>query len=100
MEGVAILCMLLVDECNTVSHIPEIGSINIFPEEKIECVVMDPPSFDFFQPVLSGGTSSNIKIFKGIPLLSYTMGRCEKIFQFLEAVDQEKPIVLSEGIGT
>ena len=60
---------------------------------------MDPPSFDFFQPVLSGGTSSNIKIFKGIPLLSYTMGRCEKIFQFLEAVDQKKPIVLSEGIG-
>ena len=60
---------------------------------------MDPPSFDFFQPVLSGGTSSNIKIFEGIPLLSYTMGLCEKIFQFLEAVDQKKPIVLSEGIG-
>ena len=67
--------------------------------KKIECVVMDPPSFDFFQPVLSGGTSSNIKIFEGIPLLSYTMGLCEKIFQFLEAVDQKKPIVLSEGIG-
>ena len=51
---------------------------------------MDPPSFDFFQPVLSGGTSSNIKIFEGIPLLLYTMGLCEKIFQFLEAVDQKK----------
>ena len=54
--------------------------------------------YDFFQPVLSGGTSSNIKIFEGIPLLSYTMGLCEKIFQFLEAEDQKKTMMLSEVI--
>ena len=45
--------------------------------------------YDFFQPVLSGGTSSNIKIFEGIPLLSYTLGQREKIFQVLEAEAQK-----------
>ena len=34
VEGVARLCMLLVDECNTVSHIPEIGSIKYLPRGK------------------------------------------------------------------
>ena len=34
MEGVARLYMLLMDEFNTVSHTPEIGSIKYLPRGK------------------------------------------------------------------
>ena len=54
--------------------------------------------YDFFQPVLSGATASNVKSFEGIPMLVYTLRRCEKIFQFLEAEAQQTLMMLSEGI--
>ena len=54
--------------------------------------------FDFFQLVLSGATASNVKSFEGTPLLSYTLGKWEKIFQVLEEEAQQTPMMLSEGI--
>ena len=50
--------------------------------------MMDPssphlPSSDLFQPVLIVSTYSNVKLFECLLLLSYTLGRCEKIFQVL-----------------
>ena len=56
------------------------------------------PYSDFFQPVLSGATESNVKSLEVIPLSSYTLGRWEKIFQVLEAQSQKTPMMLSEGI--
>ena len=52
----------------------------------------------FLQPVLSGTTASNIKSFEGIPLLSYTLRRWEKIFHVLEEEAQQTLMMLSEGI--
>ena len=55
-----------------------------------------------FLPLLSysksGATASNVKSFEGIPLLSCTLRRCEKIFQFLEAEAQQTLMMLYEGI--
>ena len=59
---------------------------------------MDPSFSNFFQLVLSGATESNVKSFKVIPLSSYIMGKCEKIFQVIEAEAQKTPMMLSEGI--
>ena len=55
-------------------------------------------SSTLFQTVLSGSTASNVKSFEVIPLLSYTLGRWEKIFQVLEAEAQKTPIMFSERI--
>ena len=104
MEGEAILCTSLVREYNIVSHTRSRGSGEDIPGVKEgTCVVIDPssphsPSSDFFQPVLSGATASNVKSFEVILMLSYTLGVWEKIFQFLEAEDQKKTMMLSEGI--
>ena len=62
--------------------------------------MIDLLSSPLFHPVLSEAIESNVKSFKGIQLLSYTMGRCEKLFQFLEAEAQKQPMMLSEGIRT
>ena len=56
------------------------------------------PSSDFFQPVVSVSTASNVKRFEGLLLLSYTLGRRGKIYQVLEAEAQKKSMMLSEGI--
>ena len=56
------------------------------------------PSYAFFQPVLSGATAPNVKSFECVLLLSYTLGRCEKIFQVLEAESRQTLMMLSEGI--
>ena len=40
-----------------------------------------------------------LKSFEGLPLLSYTLGQWEKIFQVLEAEAQKTMIMLSEGIS-
>ena len=91
VEGEAILCTSLVIEYHTVSHTRSRGSGEDIPGVKEgTCVVIDPssprsPSSDFFQPVLSGATASNVKSFEFILMLSYTLGVWEKIFQFLEA---------------
>ena len=59
-------------------------------------MVIDPSAF--FQPVFSGVTASNVKSFEGIQLFSYTLGRCEKIFQVLEAESRQTLMMLSERI--
>ena len=94
VDGGAILCMLLVYKCNTVSHTRSRGTgAYIQRVNKGEYVVMDPssphlPSSILFQPVLSVSTSSNVKLFDVLLLLPYTLGRREKIFQVLEAEAQ------------
>ena len=94
VDGGAILYMSLVHKCNTVSHTRSRGTgAYISRGNKGVCAVMAPssphlPSSAFFHPVLSGSTSSNVKRFEGLLLLSYTMGRWEKIFQVLEAEAQ------------
>ena len=104
VEGGARLCMLSVEKCSTDSHNRERGSGKDLPGGKEgACVVMAPSSTRllfsyFFQPVLSGDTASNVKSFKGVMLLSYTLGRWKEIFQVLEAEAQQTLIMLSEGI--
>ena len=39
-----------------------------------------------------------LNFFEGTPLLSYTLGQWEKIFQVLEEEAQKTPMMLSEGI--
>ena len=63
---------------------------------------MDPSvphiqSSAFFQPVLIGATASNVQKFEGLLLSLYTLGKWEKIFQFLEEEAQEALMMLSEG---
>ena len=83
--------MLLVKECNIVSHTQARGSVQYIPGEKEgACIVMAPPSYRFpsstlFHPVLGGGTASNVKSFEVLLLYSCTLGQWEKIFQCLEA---------------
>ena len=67
------------------------------------CLVMAPSSphilsSTLFQIVLSGFTASNVESFEVTPLLSYTLGQWEKIFQVLEAEAQKTPITFSERI--
>ena len=50
------------------------------------------------ETVLSGSKASNVKSFEVIPLLSYTLGRWEKIFQVPEAEAQKTPIMFSDRI--
>ena len=105
VEGGLRLYMLLVDECNTDSNTQARGSgKDITGGKERDCVVMDPSSphlmpSPYFHPVLSGATASNVKIFEGIPLLSYTLGACEKIFQVLEEEAQQTLMMLYEGTG-
>ena len=56
------------------------------------------PSSAFFQPVLSGSTSSNVKSFEDILLLSYTLVIWGEMFQVLGAEAQKKSMMFSEGI--
>ena len=94
VDGGEIFCMFLVYKCNTVSHNRSRGKgAYISRGNKGACTVMAPssphlPSSAFFHPVLSGSTSSNVKRFESLLLLSYTMGIWEKIFQVLEAEAQ------------
>ena len=55
-------------------------------------------SSDLFQPVLSVAIASNVKSFEGLLMLSYTLGRWEKIFQVLEVEAQKKTMILYEII--
>ena len=81
MDGGAIFCLSLVYKCNTLSHTRSRGTEAYIPRlNQGVCVAMDPssphlPSSTFFHPVLSGYTSSNVKRFEGLLLLSYTLGR-------------------------
>ena len=90
VDGGAILCMSLVEECNIVSNYRSRGTGDYIPRgNKRVCVVMAPssphlPSSAFFHPVLIGSTLSNVKRFEGLLLLSYTLGRWGEIFQVLE----------------
>ena len=94
MNGGAIFCISLLYKCNTVSHTRSRGTgAYIQRGNKGTFLVMDISSTHltssaFFQPVLSGSTASNVKRFEGLLLLSYTLGRLEKIFQVLEAEAQ------------
>ena len=104
VEGEEILCTSLVREYNIVSHTRSRGSVEDIPGVKEgTCVVIDPssprsPSYDFFQPVLSGATASNVKSFEGLLLLAYTLGGWGEIFQVLEVEAQKKLMMFSEGI--
>ena len=94
MDGGAIFFISLVYKCNIVSHTRSRGTGAYIPRvNKGACAMMATsplhlPFSAFFLPVLSGSTSSNVKLFQGLLLLSYTLGRWPKIFQVLEAEAQ------------
>ena len=54
--------------------------------------------YAFYQPSLSGATASKVKNFEGIPLSSYILEIWGKIFQVLDAEDQQTPMLSPEGI--
>ena len=56
------------------------------------------PLSAFYQPVLSGATTSNIKNSEVLTLSSYTLDIREKIFQVLEEESQQTPMMFPEGI--
>ena len=102
MYGGSRLCMFSVDKFNTASHTWARTYIRDLPRENEGAyVVMDTLAphitySDSFWKVLSGATASNVEISEGLPLLSYNLGRWEKIFKVLKSQAQQTLMMLSE----
>ena len=84
MTGGTRFCMPLVDECNTVSHNRARGSGEYLLVGKegawtvMGILSSRLQSSPFLHPVLSGATAFNIKVFEGLSMSSYTLGRWGK----------------------
>ena len=104
MAGGAIVCMSLVEKSNTDPHTQARGSGGEFPGEKEGAWVVMASSAPclsssaFFHTVSSGYKTSKVKGFKCLHMSTYTLGRWEKIFQFLESEAQQIPLLLPEDI--